>query len=81
MADWKFYTRNIIRIEDRKRIPVPQGIGFSYAPDGYTEVEYAVDINHEELRQMAFKAAKNKGGKSKDGAVQVRIIKRTKLTA
>lgn len=44
----------------------------------YEDVSFKVEIDFTGLCAMATKAARNRSGRSKDGPLTVRIVKRTK---
>lgn len=74
--------------ELRKRVPIESktvpgrvsGYGFTTVPDGREEVYYSTEIDGVALEYMAKRAASNKSGVCRDGALVVRVIERNKIS-
>jgi hypothetical protein len=68
-------TRNL-----HKRVPlVGGGTGFTTVPDGAESLTYMVTVDLEQLKQMARKAAGNKGQVAVDGPLEVAVMSRRRL--
>lgn len=63
-----------------KRVPVVSpSIGYSTVHDGWEDFSYRVEINWEEVKGMAHRAAASKGGKAQQGPIRVVITGRRKV--
>ena len=67
------------RRQVRKRVPVQEGKGFTTVDDGFEDVTYEALIDESGLDSMGRIAASNKGQRSRDGCVIVRVLKRVKV--
>lgn len=75
------YRKSLAVREIRKRVPLTgPGQGFTTIPDGKEEVWFSTSIYPDQLQEMARKAAANKSGICRDGALEVRVISRNRLS-
>lgn len=66
--------------ELRKRVPlVGEGIGYTTESDGQEAVIYEVRLDYSAVHTMARRAAASKGQRSRDGALEVRILERRRI--
>jgi hypothetical protein len=61
----------------RKRIAIENG--HAWVDDGREQFSYEVNINWDDVRQMAAKAADSKGGRCHAGPIQVKITSRKRI--
>lgn len=67
--------------ELRKRVPLTgPGQGFTTVPDGKEEVWFSTSVDTAQLQEMARKAAANRSGVCRDGALEVRVLSRNRLS-
>jgi hypothetical protein len=70
--------KGTIRREIRRRVRTETG-SWTDVADGYEEVTYTAELSVSGVRSMAGQAAKNKSGKSKDGALTVFVTSRRRI--
>jgi hypothetical protein len=80
MSRTKVFT-DLSRVRDvSKRVPVaPPADGFTYVPDGKEAYTFEVSLDMDLVYRMAHRAAMNKTGTAKRGALQIKVTKRVKL--
>lgn len=66
---------------DYRRAVSDDGRSIQLLHDGYTSVNYVVEVDRNRLHAMAQRAYKNKNGQAVAGPVRVRIVKRQKMEA
>lgn len=66
-----------------KRVPFRAGgsilESFTTISDGREQVTYSVEMDHDSVAHMARRAAANKSGKCRDGALLVRVIRKDRI--
>jgi hypothetical protein len=69
-------TRSLYK---REQIKEGGATGFRSVPDGEEECFYEATVDLDSLDVLAKKAASNKSGKARDGALTVRVISRRRI--
>jgi hypothetical protein len=66
------------RVHVSKRVKTEDGYGWRKEPDGTESFSYDVILDEDALATMARRAARNTTGRSKAGALEVKILSRSR---